>query len=495
MDKNKCVICKFPLKIQPTNFKTPDDEMSFRDFVIHYEHNFLRNIYTEKEIKDSDHVKDLKSYYEIFESYIAICVGLLALFNNMNRYNFLNQKFLENNFAGEELVEIKNVINKTEIKNLLSNTYKNVPKFNLNVYTYVYDKLICFPRSDIEYETITTNKFFTNVHRLIRGKFHLHHSHITGEIFGYAHDFYNTTLAKRETSEIPFITHNLLGFGLFYFLKAYIASAWCSKKLNVGSSSLTQANHGNISGEIKLIDSLKFHQRSLGELSSTLTEEEKNAVKKPTEKFLNQHFYFCTIWPYLSIQKKDKILETISEGKGIIPYEIIVDMESFFITPDRDFWETIEFFSELKQSVVNGNNYEHSKYLYQTLKMRNLGDLNDFYYAQGVILLTEITESRFQAMPNTYGFNPRKCNSASSMSGCIEIEMSKIILALPTKLEHPEIFEQTVIGEFSSVNTRLAFDLQILLPNLEFKDDLVRNPMNKNFNYKIIYNLKMNNKK
>ena len=58
---------------------------------------------------------------------------------------------------GEELVEIKNVINKTEIKNLLSNMYKNVPKFNLKVYAYVYDELICSPRSDLEYETITTN--------------------------------------------------------------------------------------------------------------------------------------------------------------------------------------------------------------------------------------------------------------------------------------------------------------------------------------------------
>ena len=48
--KNKCFICKFPLKIQLTNFKTPDDEMSFGDFVIHYEHKFLTNIYTEKEI-------------------------------------------------------------------------------------------------------------------------------------------------------------------------------------------------------------------------------------------------------------------------------------------------------------------------------------------------------------------------------------------------------------------------------------------------------------
>ena len=197
----------------------------------------------------------------------------------------------------------------------------------------------------------------------------------------------------------------------------------------------------------------------------------------------------------MSIQKKDKSLEIISEGKGIIPYEIIVDMESFFITPDRDFWEKTEFFSELKQSVVNDNKYEHSKYLYQTLKMRNLGDLNDLYNAHDVILLTEIIESRFQSMQNTYGFSPGKCNWASSMSDCIEREMSKIILALPTKLEHAEIFEETVIGEFSSVNTRLAFDSQILLPNLEFKDDLVRDTMNKNFNYKIVYNFKMNNEK
>ena len=62
-------------------------------------------------------------------------------------------------------------------------------------------------------------------------------------------------------------------------------------------------------------------------------------------------------------------------------------------------------------------------------------------------------------------------------------------------MEHAEIFEQTVIVGFSSANKRLAFDSQILLPNLEFKDDLVRNRICKNFNYKIVYNLKINNKK
>ena len=127
--------------------------------------------------------------------------------------------------------------------------------------------------------------------------------------------------------------------------------------------------------------------------------------------------------------------------------------------------------------------------------MKNLGDLNDWYNAQDIILLDETIENRFQAMHATYGFKPRKCNSASSMSGYIEREMSRIIIALPTKLEHVEIFEETVTGRFSSVNTRLAFDTQILFPSLEKKDDLEKNPMNKNFNYKVVYDLKLDGQK
>ena len=73
-------------------------------------------------------------------------------------------------------------------------------------------------------------------------------------------------------------------------------------------------------------------------------------------------------------------------------------------------------------------------------KMRNLGDMSDLYNAQDVILLSEIIENRFQVMNDTYEFNPRKCNSASSMSSYIERKMSRIILALPAKLEHVEIF-------------------------------------------------------
>ena len=49
-------------------------------------------------------------------------------------------------------------------------------------------------------------------------------------------------------------------------------------------------------------------------------------------------------------------------------------------------------------------------------------------------------------MLELYGFNPRKCNSASTLSGCIERKMSKVIIALPTSHESVGIFELTITG-------------------------------------------------
>ena len=118
--------------------------------------------------------------------------------------------------------------------------------------------------------------------------------------------------------------------------------------------------------------------------------------------------------------------------------------------------------------------------------MRNLGDMNDLYNAQNVILLAEIIESRFQLMHERYGFNPRRYDSASTLSSCIEREMNRVILALSTKLEHVEILEQSITGGFSSVNTKLAFETQILLSNLDKPNENIGDyPLNKDYDYKV----------
>ena len=161
----------------------------------------------------------MQNYYEFFQKYIQICVDLLALLNSNLRDNFINDEvdnFVEEEFADEIIREIKTTIQKTEIKSALSRSRGELYKFNLKVYAFVYDKIIFLPHSDIEYDTLTTDKFFIHVNRLIKGKVHLHHSHMTGIILGYSHDFFNTSVIEKTRSEIPFVAHNFFVFDIFY---------------------------------------------------------------------------------------------------------------------------------------------------------------------------------------------------------------------------------------------------------------------------------------
>ena len=144
--------------------------------------------------------------------------------------------------------------------------------------------MIDFPSSSFMHNTIRSNNFFTNVHHLIKVKVNIDHSHITGKILGYGHEFCNWNVCKNK-SEITLIAHNLFGFDMFFFIKGYCATTLGTKGLNVGGTNLTHINYGNIAGEIKFIDTLKYYHKSLKELAATLSEDEKNSVKQLKKQF------------------------------------------------------------------------------------------------------------------------------------------------------------------------------------------------------------------
>ena len=218
---NRCVICKMPLRVEPTSFETPDDEMTFEDFIIRFEYKFIRNIYTYEQIKDSHHLETLEKCYEVYQKFVAISIGLLSMFNNYNKNDEINtevSEFMEENYTDDSIDELKNCIMQTEIKNALKSSYDKVPKFDFKIYAFVYNLLVRFPVTDIQYETFTTDSFLIHVHRLIKIKVHLHHSHITSKILRYTHDFCNLRV-KENIFQIPVIAHNLFGFDLYYFIK------------------------------------------------------------------------------------------------------------------------------------------------------------------------------------------------------------------------------------------------------------------------------------
>ena len=126
--------------------------------------------------------------------------------------------------------------------------------------------------------------------------------------------------------------------------------------------------------------------------------------------------------------------------------------------------------------------------------MRDLSDLNDLYNVQDVIILLEVIENRFQKIMEMTDYNPRIINSASKLSGCIQREKSKCILALPTNNIQMDIFEKTVCGGYSSVNNRLSFDTELLMPNVN-KTDYDKNESPKPFkrdDLKLGYMFKLN---
>ena len=83
--KDKCVMCQMSLKIEATSFKTPDDEMTYGDSFIRFEHKFLRNIYSYEQIKETD-------FTEVSD-------------------------FIFDNYRDDTVDELKNRIMQTEIKN------------------------------------------------------------------------------------------------------------------------------------------------------------------------------------------------------------------------------------------------------------------------------------------------------------------------------------------------------------------------------------------
>ena len=491
-ENGECVLCRFPLEANPTN--PQNEKMSYGDFIIKKEHMFLRNIFSKEELVKSSSINTFESFHMHFIKFLEIVVFLEEEINSSRQFSDCSYpnliRFIQKYFSEfDSFEEIKQEIESIQIKGYVNS---KIPKFNLQLYAFVYDKVMTFPFSKFECETVTTANFFISIHRIINGKIHLHHSHVTGEVKGYAHDFCNW-IVRENKDVVPCIAHNFFKFDMFFLLKGIRLSVWRTDDINIGGNNMVDINYAQIDN-FKFIDSIKYYQTSLGKLSETMSDEEKSRVAKLTEQFIATHSYFSGVWNEMHFSQRKKIIDIVVSGKGIIPYEKIETIKSLSLKPENGiFFTKDEFYSSLKDESVDEIPYQNAKTLFLSLKMRDLSDLNDLYNAQDVIILLEIIENRFQQIQDMTDYNPRIINSASKLSGCIQREKSKCIIALPTDNVQMEIFEKTVCGGYSSVNNRLSFDTELLMLNFSKADYEIDPSLFKRDDLKLGYMLKLNN--
>ena len=88
--------------------------------------------------------------------------------------------------------------------------------------------------------------------------------------------------------------------------------------------------------------------------------------------------------------------------------------------------------------------------------------------------MCEIFESRSALLQKLFRYNPKKCNSASSFSECVHRLKSKCKIVLPINAEDVRVFEKTVLGGYSCINTRMGFDINIFLDDTKYEKVLFK---------------------
>ena len=61
----------------------------------------------------------------------------------------------------------------------------------------------------------------------------------------------------------------------------------------MAGTNLKNVNFANSLSQVKIIDTLKYYQTTLANLSSTTDKNEKDKIKDVIKSFLEKHIYFC----------------------------------------------------------------------------------------------------------------------------------------------------------------------------------------------------------
>ena len=229
-------------------------------------------------------------------------------------------------------------------------------------------------------------------------------------------------------------------FDLFFLVKGLRSRVWQTRDITIGGRNPTDINFASIGNQIQFLDTIKYFQQSLAGLASSLTDEEKRAIYRECEKYLlsdpvlSKRFRLCTK------DEKKWVLDYLSSGKGTIPYDLITELDSLNIVPEKEFFSPHHFYSSMKDSTISDEEYENVKKFYTTLKWRNLGELNHEYNFQDTLIICETFEQRSSRLQEFLNI---------TLASAIP-QVALVVVSIETKVSVVLLFQLTLnVSEYS----------------------------------------------
>ena len=265
------------------------------------------------------------------------------------------------------------------------------------------------------------------------------HCHFTGVFHGAAHNSCN--LLYRDTKQIPVFFHNLSGYD------GHIIFDSLSKVEGIKTPKVVAKNMEKYItfsiGALRFKDSLQF-------LNSSLDKLVKNALGKDEDFTIlkNLRQYFDKTWSHLG-EDAFKMLTR----KGVYPYSYMDSFKRFDETklPPRK-----EYFNDLTNMDISEKDYNFAEELWDTFKLKNLGELHDLYVETDVLLLADVFEGYRDASLENYGLDPAHFCTAPSLSWTAALKFTKQELEIPLDPDMHMMFDKGLRGGISMVANQYA---------------------------------------
>ena len=256
------------------------------------------------------------------------------------------------------------------------------------------------------------------------------HCHITGKYRGSAHNCCNLQLRiDPEKLKIPVIFHNLKGYDSHFIIKKLGKNT----NINVIAQNFEKYISFTIDS-LKFLDSFQFMSQSLDSLSNNLTKD----------SFIYTDLEFKDLEPYqLKLLKK----------KGVYPYSY---MDSFSKFEETELPSIDKFFNDLNNTAISESDYQHVNEVWESFKIKNLGEYHDLYLKTDVLLLADVFENFRESCLKYYGLDPAHYLTSPGLAWDAALKKSKVELDLITDIDMILFIEKGLRGGISYIAHRKA---------------------------------------
>ena len=269
------------------------------------------------------------------------------------------------------------------------------------------------------------------------------HCHITGKYRGSAHQDCNLKLRLNpEEIKIPVIFHNLRGYDSHFIMQqigeitkkhTYKNNKGEEKQMNINviPNNMEKYMAFMLGNHLMFLDSFQFMSSSLDKLVSNLPRE---SLKYTSKEF------------------KDEKLNLMVR-KGTYPYDY---MDSFDRFNEQTLPSKKEFYSIMNDQHISAADHNHAQNVWNTFKLRNMGEYHNLYLKSDVLLLADVFENFRKTCLEYYKLDPCHYFTSPGLSWDAMLKMTKIKLELMADIDMFQFIEKGMRGGISYIANRYS---------------------------------------